>query len=134
MSYLSTALRDALSAVPMTQLELASQSGLTQQQVNKAACGTGYVGVKVVHRIVAALPSPQNAAVLAAYLRDEIPHGLADLVAILPNTSTIAERFDPIPSELVGPDRELVAYFAQRVGEPTMRAMLTALRDALEAE
>lgn len=123
-------------AVGLGQSALCALTGISPSSMSKYFRGSAPIGFMVAGKLIAAMPSPHNATLLAAYLRDEIPEGLEGLVCIMGNATSVAQpALDPIPSqdELSGPARELIGYFARRMSEPAIADLLESTRRALEA-
>jgi len=135
VSHFSNALDAALAATGITQAAICAATGLSTPAMSKYVRGAAKVGPGVAGKIIRHLPAPHDAALLAAFLRDQTPNGLAHLVSILATGPVREDSPDPIPSraELDGPARELLGYFARRITDPPVRAMLETTRGALEA-
>lgn len=104
--------------------------------MSKYASGELKPGPKVARKIILAMPVECRPNLAAAAIRDQTPSELLELVNLSPLEQRMKEEPpDPIPSrdELGGKHRELVAYFARRIHDPAIYAMLETSRRALEA-
>lgn len=135
MSQFSLALEAASHAAGIGQSELCARTGVSASSMSKYFRGSAPIGTMVAGKLISAFPAPYNATLLAAYLRDEIPDGLENLVWIMGNAGVAETSRDPIPSqeELSGPARELIAYFARRISDPAIFDLLNSTRKVLES-
>lgn len=135
MSQFSLALEAASAATGLTQTALCEPTGISLSSMSKYFRDSAPIGAKVAARLISAFPAPHNAHLLAAYLRDQIPDGLDQLVTILPNTGLAEASPDPIPPrpELDGPARELLGYFGRRMKDPVIANLLESTRKVLES-
>ncbi len=137
MSQFSLALNAASQSAGLSQTRIAELSGISLSSINKYFRDAAPVGPKVVEKIIRVFPPPHGADLLAAFLRDEIPESLSNLVEILPTALRLNE---PAPDPIPGPDvlggeaRELIAFFARRMKDKTIYAMLESTRRALVAQ
>src|SRR5437868_6761683 len=111
MSHFSTALSAALETLHQSQADFCRVTGLGQSPMSRYVRGTAEsVGIAVVEKIVRALPAPQNAEVLAGYLRDEIPADMRGLIELRAAGARAAEdEPDPLPPKLDNELRSLLS-------------------------
>ena len=135
MSYLATALTAALDELGRKQHQFAESAGITRVQTNRACRGTVTVGRELIGKIVRALPEPHNARVLAAWLRDEAPDDLRDLIALTPvgAGSIVAEAPRGYGTELDARRADLLAWVRRQIIGTEFCDMLEALRAAIDA-
>lgn len=134
MSQFSNALTSALDSLHWQQKDLAAAASLTRSQANRAVRGTVAVGPDVVTKIIQALPSPYNGAILAAYVRDTVPEGFGHLVEIKSVTAKDHAQAETLPEDLDPKLRSLIISFAKRAAIRTeFGDLLRTLGTALDA-
>lgn len=136
MSYLATAFTHALNELGISQVEFAAQSDISRVQVNRAARGKQTTGRDVIGRIAKHLPAPHNGRVLAAWLRDEMPEDVRDLVELLPagDSLTIAESNPDSGPALDVRRAKLLSWVKRQIINAEFCDLLESLRTAIEAK
>lgn len=113
MSNVSAALHAALEDLDWSQTELAARADIDRTMLNRYVRGTGPLGADNLTPLLRTLPSPHDAALLAAYLRDLIPSDKAGLVSIL--CDSIAREDPPeLPAGLDPDLRKDIIFLAQK--------------------
>lgn len=133
MSYFSAALDSAMRERGLKQTQLARQIGMDQPQVSRYLSADTRPDHRALERICQALPD-HTPFLLAAYVRDEIPHFGQDLVTVTaqPETSIIAETPPQPPSYSRLPAR--VRQLIDEIAEKCERSpeLVTALESMMD--
>lgn len=132
MSFVSIALARALEEIPLTQTALAQLSGIERGMLNRYVKGAAALGPDNLTKLVAALPTPHKAALVAGFARDIVPDSEKPLVSIHPVDSRAAETAPVLPEDFDADFRDALHYLAQRgVRHPQIRDMVLKLVVAL---